>query len=123
MKLLKLLALAISVHVLCAFFLLGSDALGQPERSCSACVLPAPALGLENPPAGDDSSHHYLVGPRAELKSGGLEIATINSHHSGVPEVAWLVKVDGIVLYHNGDCQPADPRAEHVFLKTKADNG
>ena len=71
--------------------------------------------------AGDDSSHHYLVGPRAELKSGGLEIATVNSHHSGVPEVGWLVKVDGLVIYHNGDCQPDDPSSEHDFLKTKTD--
>jgi L-ascorbate metabolism protein UlaG (beta-lactamase superfamily) len=71
--------------------------------------------------AGDDPSHHYLVGPRSELKSGGLEIATINSHHSGVPEVAWLIKVDGLVIYHNGDCQPGDPAAEHDFLRTKAD--
>jgi len=70
--------------------------------------------------ASDDTSFHYLVGPRAEYKSGGLEIATINSHHSGVPEVAWLVKVDGMVIYHNGDCQPADPVAEYEFLKTKA---
>ena len=69
--------------------------------------------------AAEDPSYHYLVGPRAELKSGGLEIATINSNHSGVPEVAWLVKVDGLVVYHNGDCQPADPSSEHDFLKTK----
>lgn len=69
----------------------------------------------------DDTSLHCLVGPRAEYKSGGLEIATINSHHSGVPEVAWLVKVDGLVIYHNGDCQPADPVAEYNYLKTKAD--
>jgi len=71
--------------------------------------------------AAEDPSYHYLIGPRAELKSGGLEIATINSHHSGVPEVAWLVKVDGLVIYHNGDCQPADPSSEHDFLKTKTD--
>ena len=71
--------------------------------------------------AADDSSFHYLVGPRAEYKSGGLEIATINSHHSGVPEVAWLVKVDGLVVYHNGDCQPNDAVSELAFLKTKAD--
>jgi len=70
--------------------------------------------------AADDPSCNYLIGPRAELTSGGLEIATINSHHSGVPEVAWLVKVDGLVIYHNGDCQPADPAPEHVFLKSKA---
>lgn len=72
--------------------------------------------------AAEDSSYHYLVGPRAELRSGGLEIATINSHHSGVPEVAWLVKVDGLVVYHNGDCQPADPVSENNFLKTKTDS-
>lgn len=70
--------------------------------------------------AADNPAYHYLEGPRAELKAGGLEIATINSHHSGVPEVGWLVKVDGLVIYHNGDCQPDDPAAEHDFLKTKA---
>ena len=71
--------------------------------------------------ASDDTLFHYLVGPRAELSSGGLEIATINSHHSGVAEVAWLVKVDGLVIYHNGDCQPEDAAGEYGFLKKKAD--
>jgi L-ascorbate metabolism protein UlaG (beta-lactamase superfamily) len=71
--------------------------------------------------AGDEPGHAYLVGPRAGLESAGLEIATINSHHSGVPEVAWLVKVDGLVVYHNGDCRPDDPAAENDFLKSKAD--
>jgi L-ascorbate metabolism protein UlaG (beta-lactamase superfamily) len=69
--------------------------------------------------AADDPAHNYLVGPRAELKSEGLDIATINSHHSGVPEVAWLIKVDGLVIYHNGDCCPNEPSSEHDFLKTK----
>jgi len=68
-----------------------------------------------------DPAHHDMVGPRAELKSGGLEIATVNSHHSGVPEVAWLVKVDGLVIYHNGDCQPDDPASAYDFLRTRAD--
>jgi L-ascorbate metabolism protein UlaG (beta-lactamase superfamily) len=71
--------------------------------------------------ASDNSAYNYLIGPRAELKSAGLEIATINSHHSGVPEVAWLVKVDGLVIYHNGDCRPDDPSSEHDFLKAKTD--
>lgn len=70
----------------------------------------------------ENPDSHFLVGPRAELKTDGMEIATINSHHSGVPEVAWLVKVDGLVVYHNGDCQPADPAAEHDFLKTKTES-
>lgn len=69
--------------------------------------------------AADDPAYNYLVGPRAELGSAGLQIATINSHHSGVPEVAWLIKVDGLVVYHNGDCCPNEPSTEHDFLKTK----
>lgn len=69
--------------------------------------------------AADDPAHAYLIGPRAELDSGGLEIATVNSHHSGVPEVAWLIKVDGLVVYHNGDCLPDDPVAAHEHLLTK----
>jgi L-ascorbate metabolism protein UlaG (beta-lactamase superfamily) len=72
--------------------------------------------------ASDDPAYHYLIGPRAELTSGGLRISTINSHHSGVPEVAWLVEVDGLAIYHNGDCQPNDPVAEHDFLRAKTDH-
>ncbi|OGD28678.1 MAG: hypothetical protein A2Y56_06605 [Candidatus Aminicenantes bacterium RBG_13_63_10] len=72
--------------------------------------------------AAEDPSFHYLVGPRAELKTGGLEIATINSHHSGVPEVAWLVKVDGLVIYHNGDCRPEDAASENDYLRTKTES-
>jgi len=55
--------------------------------------------------AASDPSYPYLVGPRAQLQSGDLEVYTVNSHHSGVPEVAYLVKVDGLVIYHNGDYQ------------------
>jgi L-ascorbate metabolism protein UlaG (beta-lactamase superfamily) len=65
--------------------------------------------------------HHDMEGPRAELKLDDMEIYTINSHHSGVPEVAFLIKVDGLVLYHNGDCQ-AEYEEDYEFLKTKADN-
>ncbi|HSA94846.1 MAG TPA: MBL fold metallo-hydrolase [Acidobacteriota bacterium] len=72
--------------------------------------------------ASDDPAYHYLIGPRAELESGGLRISTINSHHSGVPEVAWLVEADGLVIYHNGDCLPDDPAAEHDFLRKKTDH-
>lgn len=72
--------------------------------------------------AAEDPSFHYLVGPRAELKTDGLEIATINSHHSGVPEVAWLVKADGLVIYHNGDCRPDDAISENDYLRTKTES-
>ena len=53
--------------------------------------------------AGDNPEHHYLVGPRATAEVNGIRIYTINSHHSGVPEVAFLIHVDGIWIYHNGD--------------------
>jgi L-ascorbate metabolism protein UlaG (beta-lactamase superfamily) len=69
----------------------------------------------------DDPSLHCFAGPRASLSSDGLVIDTINSHHSGVPEVAWLVKVDGLIIYHDGDCQPSDPVAEYDYLRTKAE--
>lgn len=69
--------------------------------------------------ASEDPSFHYLIGPRAELESGDLEIFTVNSHHSGVPEVAYLVRVDGLVIYHNGDYM-AEFEKDYPFLKTKA---
>jgi L-ascorbate metabolism protein UlaG (beta-lactamase superfamily) len=52
--------------------------------------------------AGGNPGHHYMIGPRAQAQSDGVDIYTINSH-SDVPEVAYLVKVDGITIYHNGD--------------------
>jgi L-ascorbate metabolism protein UlaG (beta-lactamase superfamily) len=52
--------------------------------------------------AGSNPEHHYMTGPRAQTQSGGVEVYTINSQ-SDVPEVAYLVKVDGITIYHNGD--------------------
>ncbi len=70
--------------------------------------------------ASSDSSYHYLIGPRAQLTSDGLEIYTINSHHSGVPEVAYLVKVDGLVIYHNGDYQ-GEFEQDYPFLHEVTD--
>jgi L-ascorbate metabolism protein UlaG (beta-lactamase superfamily) len=69
----------------------------------------------------EDSSLHCLAGPNARYSSAAMAIETINSHHSGVPEVAWLVKIDGLVIYHNGDCQPDDPVAAYNHLKAYAD--
>jgi L-ascorbate metabolism protein UlaG (beta-lactamase superfamily) len=69
--------------------------------------------------AGNDPSHHYLIGPRATWSKDGLDITTINSHHSDVPEVAFLVQVDGVVIYHNGDYQ-MDYEADFPYLATRA---
>ena len=53
--------------------------------------------------AGNNPEHHYLIGPRGQMQTDGMEIYTINSYHSDVPEVAYLVIVEGVVIYHNGD--------------------
>ena len=69
--------------------------------------------------AADDAANHYLVGPQGTYAADGLEIFTINSHHSGVPEVAFLVKVDGLVIYHNGDYR-MDYQADFPYLQKYA---
>jgi L-ascorbate metabolism protein UlaG (beta-lactamase superfamily) len=69
--------------------------------------------------AADDPAYHYLVGPRATHEEPELEIFTVNSHHSGVPEVAFLVKVDGLVVYHNGDYH-MDYQADFPYLQRHA---
>jgi L-ascorbate metabolism protein UlaG (beta-lactamase superfamily) len=69
--------------------------------------------------AAGDPANHYLVGPRATYAGDGLEMFTINSHHSGVPEVAFLVKVDGLAIYHNGDYR-MDYQADFPYLQKHA---
>ena len=64
--------------------------------------------------ASENPQYHYLTGPRAEWQDDDMQIYTVNSHHSGVPEVAYLVMVDGLAIYHNGDCK-ADPDNDIVY--------
>jgi L-ascorbate metabolism protein UlaG (beta-lactamase superfamily) len=68
--------------------------------------------------ASDEARYRYLVGPRAEWSGEELEVFTVNSHHSGVPEVAYLVKVDGLAVYFNGDYQ-GKFEEDFPFLKGK----
>jgi len=44
-----------------------------------------------------------MPAPRAMTTIKGLEIYTVNGEHDTVPEVAYLVKVDGLSIYHSGD--------------------
>jgi hypothetical protein len=62
-----------------------------------------------------------LVGPRAQAQVGALEVFTINSHHSNVPEVAYLIEVDGITIYHNGDYKSSYEQ-DFAFLQTITDH-
>lgn len=71
--------------------------------------------------AGENPAHHYLVGPRATQEVDGMEIYTINSHHSGVPEVAYLIHLDGRWVYHNGDYRQ-DYIPDFQYLATLTDH-
>ena len=71
--------------------------------------------------AGDSEKHNYLIAPRGYYKDKELEVYTINSHHSGVPESAFLIKVDNMVIFHGGDYK-ADYKNDFPYLKTKAEH-
>ncbi|UCD74065.1 MAG: MBL fold metallo-hydrolase [Phycisphaerales bacterium] len=70
--------------------------------------------------AGDNPGHHYLAAPRGSANIGDMKVHTINSHHSGVPEAAFLVQVDGCTIFHNGDYR-ADYVNDYKYLATITD--
>lgn len=44
-----------------------------------------------------------LPAPRAAKTLKAIEVFTVNDEHNEVPEVAYLVKADGLAIYHSGD--------------------
>jgi len=50
-----------------------------------------------------ESSYVCLTEPRETRRIDGLEVSTINHDFDGIPEVAFLVTLDSLVLYHSGD--------------------
>lgn len=76
----------------------------------------------------EGKNYHSLPAPRKETKFDGMEIYTVNSHHSGVPECAFLVKVDGLAIFHEGDYvgkmggnEPYSVVEDLNYLETKAE--
>ncbi|UCF09343.1 MAG: MBL fold metallo-hydrolase [Candidatus Bipolaricaulota bacterium] len=67
--------------------------------------------------AGEDPGHHYLDEWRETASVGGMEVYTIYSHHSNVSEVAYLVTMDDLIVYHNGDYK-AEYEDDFAFLRT-----
>lgn len=67
-----------------------------------------------------DEKYNCLKTPRAVYKDETIEVYTVNSHHSGVFESAFLIKIDGIVFYHNGDYK-GDYKNDYEYLKSKTD--
>jgi len=63
-----------------------------------------------------------MPAPRATKTLGAMEIFTVNCEHNDVPEVAYLVKVDGLAIYHSGDYMgPIDNfQADMNYLLGKA---
>jgi L-ascorbate metabolism protein UlaG (beta-lactamase superfamily) len=53
--------------------------------------------------AGSDPDHIYMTQPREIRELGDLTVATINHEFDQIPEVAFLVAVDDLVIYHSGD--------------------
>lgn len=57
----------------------------------------------------------YLIDPRMEKTFDGLEVYTINHDFDGIPEVAYLLKVDGLVIYFSGDHGSTGEEINPVF--------
>lgn len=60
---------------------------------------------------------YAMSGQRATAAVDGLQVYTIDSHHNGIPEVAYLVRYGDWAVYHNGDYM-ADYAADYAYLKT-----
>jgi L-ascorbate metabolism protein UlaG (beta-lactamase superfamily) len=53
--------------------------------------------------AGLDPSFVYLSEERENLVFDGLEVSTVSHRFDNIPEVAYLLKLDGLTIYHSGD--------------------
>jgi L-ascorbate metabolism protein UlaG (beta-lactamase superfamily) len=53
--------------------------------------------------ATDDPAHFHFMDRRQKLETGGLEIFNIYHQFDNIPESAFLVRVDGLTIYHAGD--------------------
>ena len=63
-----------------------------------------------------------MPAPRAAVNLEGVQVFTVNCEHNDVPEVAYLVKTDGLAIYHSGDYTgPIDSYQEDMdYLLDKA---
>jgi len=64
-------------------------------------------------PADEGKGHMILAEDHARTTMDGLEIQTIHHRFDGIPEAAFLVQADGLVIYHSGDhaCSADAPNA------------
>jgi L-ascorbate metabolism protein UlaG (beta-lactamase superfamily) len=50
-----------------------------------------------------DLEYRNMGGGRVERSFDGMAVSTVSHEFDGIPEVAYLVRVDGLVIYHSGD--------------------
>lgn len=60
-----------------------------------------------------DNPNYYYMGPREKLDLDGMKIECFHSPEAGEIEGNFLVRVDGVVIYHSGDYS----RGHDVFKK------
>ncbi len=60
-----------------------------------------------------DNPNYYYMGPKEKLELDGMAIECFHSPEAGEIEGNFLVKVDGVVIYHSGDYS----RGHDVFKK------
>jgi L-ascorbate metabolism protein UlaG (beta-lactamase superfamily) len=53
--------------------------------------------------ADTNSRYHYLTQPKMKTVINGVKVFNVNHEFDGIPEGAFLVKVDGLVIFHSGD--------------------
>jgi L-ascorbate metabolism protein UlaG (beta-lactamase superfamily) len=64
--------------------------------------------------------YHYLTEPRTKRTIDGIEIFNINHEFDGIPEGAFLVEGDGLVIFHSGDHGSTGEEIDPLF-KTNID--
>lgn len=53
--------------------------------------------------ASENPEYVHMTDPRGHKNLGDLEIHTVSHQFDDIPEVAFLITVDGVVIYHAGD--------------------
>ncbi len=67
-----------------------------------------------------EDKYNCLKDPRSHYKDEMIEVFTVNSQHSGVFESAFLIEIDGLTIYHNGDYK-GDFKDDYEYLESKVD--
>jgi L-ascorbate metabolism protein UlaG (beta-lactamase superfamily) len=65
--------------------------------------------------AAQNPRYHYLYKPKIKTTIDGIEVYNINHEFDGIPEAAFLVKTDGLVIFHSGDHGSTGEELNPVF--------